>query len=263
MAVEKLPDGFSFQFGAGGPANESINELFLRTASTPTFPFLNVKIVPDDNQEDSVVEIKVNKQVYEFIRNTGQNDDVVFFLNNSNGSLTQWGSDMIIAMKTLSKMNIFVDFESWINDARKSLNFLITNEKVNAVFNQQDALKNSLELLEAIEILEEVNQNPIIFSSAREVLKEKRMDEGTLVYRLAMAIYHSNRGTDHSILAIMDDPSSAYLKLANSPMFNKWKNEFSEMMEVPLESRIKIMKVLIAFAVSSYVYNKLQGEKNE
>lgn len=263
MPVEKLPDGFSFQFGQGGPVNESINELFLKTASNPTFPFLNVKIIPDENQDDCVVEIKVNKQVYELIKNTGQNDDLVFFLNNTNGSLAQWGSDMIIAMKILSKMNIFVEFGSWIDDARKSLSLLIKNEKVDAVFNQQNALKNSQELLEAIGILDQVNESQIISSSAKEVLREKSMDAGTLVYRLAMAIYHSNRNADHSILTIMDDPSSAYLKLANSPLFDKWNNELSEMMEVPLESRIKIMKVLIAFTVSSYVYNKLQEGKNE
>jgi len=262
MAIEKPPNSFSLQMGAGMPINESTNELFLTAASTPTFPFLNVRVVPDDHQEDGVVEIKVNKRVYELIKNTGH-DDLVFFLNNANGSLTQWGSDMVIAMKTLSRMNVFVDFESWINDARKSLNLLLASEKVDAVSNQQDALKNSQELLEAIEILKEVDQNPIIFPSAREVLGEKRMDWGTMVYRLAMAIYHSNRGTDRSILAAMDDPGSAYLKLTSSHTFAVWKDRFSEMMEAPLESRIKIMKVLIAFAVSSCVYSKLQGEKNE
>ncbi len=262
MASEKLPSPFTLQFGAGMSVNESVNELFLRTSSTPTFPFLNIRLVPDDSKEDSVVEIKANKQVYEFIKNTGQSDDLVFFLD-ANGSLVQWSPDMIIAMKTLSKMAIFVDFESWINDARKSLNLLATNEKVDAKFNQQNALKNSHELLNAMGILEDVNQNPTIFPSAREVLREKNMDSGTLIYRLAMAIYHSGGGTGKSILALMDDPSSAYLKLATSPMINKWEDEFAEMMDAPLELRIKIMKVLMAFAVSSYVYNKLQGEKSE
>ncbi len=264
MVVEELPGMLSLQLGAGASASESANELFLKNTSTPTFPFLNVKMIPDDKQEDSVVEIKVNKQVYEFIKSTGQSDDLVFFLNNYNGCLTQWGYDMIVAMKVLSKMNVFVDFESWINDARKSLSLFLTNKKVDATFDQQDALKNSRELLSAIGILEEVDKNQTIVSAAREVLRERKMDGGTLIYRLAMAIYHSNReGRSESILAIMDDPGSAYLKLADSPTFKKWESEFSEMMDVHLESRIKIMKVLIAFTVSSYVYNKLQGDKNE
>ncbi len=264
MAVEKLPGMLSLQLGAAGvSASESANDLFLKNTSTPTFPFLNVKMIPDDSQEDSVVEIKVNRHVYEFIKSTGQSDDLVFFLNNSDGCLTQWSYDMIVAMKVLSKMSIFVDFESWINDARKSLSLFLTNEKVDAAFNQQSALKNSRELLSTIGVLEEVDKNQTIVSAAREVLRERKMDGGTLIYRLAMAIYHSNRGRNESILAVMDDPSSAYLKLAGSPAFKKWENEFSEMMDAPLESRIKIMKVLIAFTVSSYVYNKLQGDKNE
>lgn len=259
--MSKLPEGFSLSFGAGSATKESVGDVFLRTVTNPTFPFLHVKIIQDDNSQNNSLEIKVSKQIYEFLKATAQTHDVVFYLNNNTGQLLQWAYDMIIPMNVLARLGIFTNIDSWIKESRLSLDHLLKNEKVEASFESQNALKNSKELLKDLEILEQVEKTDLIFSAVTESLKEKVMDAGTLIYRLAMAIFHSNRGTDRSIISAIDDPSSTYLKLIKSAAYNKWKLEFSDMMNLPLESRIKVMKVLTAFTISSYAYYKtVKGE---
>ena len=252
----KVPEGFSLSFGAGSSPNESVSDLFLRTAISPTFPFLHVKLIPDDDSQNGVVEVKVSKQIYDFLKVTSQTDDVLFYLSNTTGQLIPWAYDLVTSMKILFKLEIFENIDTWINNARSSLNHLMKNEKIEPSFESKNALQNSKELLQSLEIFDQVEKTDLIFSAVNEALKEKTMDADTLIYRLAMAIFHSNRGTDRSIISAIDDPSSIYLKLIKSTSYNKWQSEFSDMINLPLESRIKVMKVLTVFTISSYAYYK-------
>ena len=256
MSLNPTPGGFSLQFGASSSPKESVNELFLRTASNPAFPFLLMKLIKDESVDDVSIEIKVNKKIYEFLKAGTQSSDILFYLS-TNGTIGQWGFDMTIAMKILSELEIFSKINDWTKAARNCLAKLIDNEKIETSFDNDNALKNSEELLNALEIFEQVQKTDLIFSAATEVLKEKVMDSATMIYRLAMAIYHSDRGADRSIIPAIDDPSSAYLKLIKSNVYNKWEAKFSEMMNLPLESKIKITKVIVAFTIASYVYHKI------
>lgn len=259
--AENLPEGFSLNIGSKIGPKESPNDTFLRTATSPTFPFLQFKIVLDKDIIEKSLEIKVSKEIYDFLKGTAQTDNVIFYLNNITGTFNQWNYDMVIPMNVLAKLEIFVDMDTWISESRESLVKLLKNEKVEASFESKNALQNSKELLKSLEILDEVEKSNLIFSTVDEIIKEKIMDAGTMIYRLAMAIYHSNRDTGKSIVSALDDPSSLYLKLPKSDVYNKWKSQFSEMMNLPLESRVKAMKVLTTFTISAYAYYKtVKGE---
>jgi len=253
---ENIPEGFSFKFGAGIGAKESASDKFLRTASSPTFPFLHCKVIPDDSVQEKQLEIKVSKEIYDFFKGAAQTDDVVFFLNNNTGTITQFSFDMVISIKLLAKLNIFVDINTWIIQSHESLTHLLKNEKVQPSFENKNALQNSKELLEAMEILDSVEKTSLIFSAVTETLKEKIMDAGTMIYRLAMAVFHSNIGVENPMLPEIIDPSSVYLKLIKSDVYSKWKSEFSEMMNLPLDLRVKTMRTFIPFTIASYAYFK-------
>ncbi len=255
MSAEQTPDGFSLQLGTGLHPKESTSELFLKTATNPTFPFLHMKIIEDETIGDVSIDIKVNKKIYEFLKTFAQSEDIVFYFTN-NGGLSQWTFDMIVTMKILSELEIMPKIDNWTKTARECLTKVMNNEKFDPVFNNENALASSKELLSSFEILDHVEKTELLFLTADEALKERVMDSGTLIYRLAMAIYHSDRGVGRSILTAMDEPSSVYLKLIKSSSYSKWESKFSEMMSLPLESRIKITKVLTAFTVASYVYHK-------
>ena len=132
----------------------------------------------------------------------------------------------------------------------------MNNKECQPEFKSDQAKEKSEELLKSVNLLDEVNKKEIIFSAAKEAYREKSMDSPTLVYRLAMAVYHSGRGADSSIVSAIDNPSDVYLVFLKSSLYQEHKEDFTEMMESPLDLRINVMKVLIAFAISTYVYNK-------
>lgn len=254
MQAKQTPDGFSLQFGTGPPPLESANELFLKTATSPTFPFMHVRITEDETAEDVTVNIRVNKKIHEFLKFIGSEDTAFYFANN--GGLIQWGFDMVAAMKILSNLGIVPAVDDWARTARESLAKSMGGEKIEPVFECENALANSKEILASLEILDRVDEAKLLFSTATEALRDRAMDSGTLIYRLAMAVYHHNGGAFVPTLAAVDDPSLAYLKLIKSSSYGKWESEFSDMMNLPLESRIQITKVLVAFVIASYVYHK-------
>ena len=251
--MKQTANNFSFQIGSA-PVRESISEIFLKTATSPTFPFLRMKIVEDET-EDVSVEIRANRDVCNFLTRGGHYNDAVLYCAND-GGLYHWRSDMVTAMGILSKIGIMYEMDDWISAARKSFANVLKTKKFEPIFNNEYALENSKKLLSSLEILDSVESTELLFLSAVEALKEKTMDAGTLIYKMAMAIYHAGTNADKSILTAMDDTSSAYFKLLKSPAYDKWKIQFSDMMNLPLDDKMAVMKVLIAFAVASYVYHK-------
>lgn len=260
MAVKQTSDDLPWQLGTTSP-QESASEEFLKTAASSTFPFLHVKITEDETIDDVTVDIKVNKKIYKFLK-FGRSNDMLFYLE-SNGGLVQWEADMIVAMKILSKLEIFPTVEEWTIASRKSLVKVIDGEKIEPIFESESTLANSRDILSSLEILDQIDQTKMLFSTASEMLRDKIMDSGTLIYRLAMAIYH-NRGVFTPTLTAIEDPGSTYLKLLRSSSYKKWKSEFSDIMKLSLRERIQTTKVLVAFVIASYVYYKtVKGDIDE
>lgn len=255
MSQGNLPEGFSLKFGSNPPA-ESRTDFFLKTATSPTFPFLHIKLKKNDSADDTNLEVSVNPKVYELIKTTILSDEI-FLYTGGGGQFGHWGFDMIIGMKIMTNLKLFESFGTWISQSRKCLSTLLDNKKFEPEFKLESAKKNSEELLKSLNILDEVNKQELIFMAAQEALKEKSMDSGTLIYRLAMAVYHSKRGSDSSLIHAIDEPSETYLILIKSKIFEKYKEHFSEMMELPLDLRVNIMKVVISFIIAVYAYYKV------
>ena len=258
MLKDNIHEGFSFNFGSN--PKESQTATFLKTATSPNFPFLHIKIKKDESKMDTNLEVAVNPKLYELIKSTSFTDEI--FIHTSNGGqFGHWEYDMIVAMNILKKLNSFESFDNWIKNSRECLAKLIVGDKYKAEFNLQSAKKNTEKLLHSINILDEVNSKDMIFQAAKETVNEKIMDLTTMIYRLAMAIYHSIRGGETSIIKAIDNPGDYYLLLTKSQFYNEHKEEFKEMDELPMELRINVIKVLIAFTVATYVYYR--GDLNE
>ena len=67
MSKDNLPEGFSFQFGPK-IQQESQTDIFLKTATSPTFPLLHIKIKKDDSMEDADLQALVSPKLYELVK---------------------------------------------------------------------------------------------------------------------------------------------------------------------------------------------------
>lgn len=249
------------KFGAGIKPKESVSDLFLKTATNPVFPFLHIKIKPDEEKEDGHIDLKVNPKVYELIKTTLQTDELLFYFQGS-GPIGQWTFDMTVAISTLGKIGIINNEETWILKSRESIVKLLKNEKITPSGKNKEVLEKTEELLKAFGILDKVNKTDILFAGAKEAISQREMDSDTIIYRLAMAMYHSNRDTDKTIITDLDDPSSLYLRLIKSQVCKKYESEFTQIMEHPIDSRLSIIKVFVTFVIGAYAYYKIM-EKEE
>ncbi|MCV0366305.1 MAG: hypothetical protein K5798_03440 [Nitrosopumilus sp.] len=255
MSQGNLPEGFSLKFGSN-PPTESRTDYFLKTATSPTFPFIHIKLKKNDSKNDADLEAAVSPKLYELIKSTLFTDELLLYTTGGS-QFGNWAFDMIIGMKILNNLKLFESFGTWILQSRECLSTLLENKKFEAEFNLESAKKNSEEFLKSLEIFDEVNKQELIFTAAQEALKEKSMDSSTLIYRLAMALYHSKRGSDSSLIGAIDDPSETYLSFIKTKLFEKHKGDFAEMMDLPLDLRVAIMKVLISFIIAVYAYYKV------
>lgn len=255
MSQSNLPEGFSLKFGANS-STESKTDYFLKTATTPTFPFLHIKLKKNDSIDDTSFEASVSPKLYELIRTSLFTDEILLY---TSGGLQfgHWGFDMIITMKVLNNLQLFESFGDWISQSRKCLSTLLDNKKFEPEFKLESAKKKSEELLKSLNILDDVDKQELIFMTAQEALKEKSMDASTLIYRLSMAIYHSKHGSTSSLIRAIDEPSDMYFTLIKSEIFKKNKEHFDEMMKLPLDLRMNVVKALISFIIAVYAYYRV------
>lgn len=258
MSIKTLPEGFSFKFGSEGK-KESVNDLFLKTATTPTFPFLRLKLKAESVSEDFSFDLHLDKKIYDFMKLSLQTDEILFF-SQPGGPLGQWSFDMILAINVAAKFKVISDVKDWIANSRKCMAKLLNEEKIEPEKTILDGKINAEKILTACDLKDAVDATPIVFEAAKEAIKEKIMDKDTIIYRLAMAIYHSNRGVDKLIIPQLDDPSSSYLKLVNSTFYKENISYFVDVLELPLDARLQTIKVLMTFMIGGYAYYKVIGD---
>lgn len=258
MSADKLPEGFSLKINA---PKQSLNDFIFSTVHNPVFPFVYLKLKPDSNQENNYFEVKIHPKIYEFIKATSLTDDLVFFLP-SVGQIGIWTYDMVVSMKILAELGIISDLKKWILSSRNSLTNLLSNEKVESKKSNNDALKIAEELLTFLNIINEVKENSLLSSVVKDAIQSREMDSDTIIYRLAMAIFHSNRFNDPSVIKALNDPSGLYLKLSQGEIYKKYEKALSLLMDLPVDGRIPAVKVLVTFIIASYLYySETTGDK--
>lgn len=255
LSVGQMPSGVSLQLGAGSLSHIPREQAFLMAATTPTFPLVRLKMIESEN-DDSTVEVRLNKKAYGMFKNLTRADNVMLYIPMI-GPLGPWGVDMTTSFQILAELGAFPSADDWVLESRKSMAKLVSQERVDAAFSRDNLLSASEGLLDAMGVLESIKRADLIQSTTHAALNERTMDAGTLIYRMGMAIYHSGPMTGRSVLEAMDDPGTAYLALIRSDMYRKSKRVFAVLDGFPPETKIHITRLIIAFAAASYTYCRI------
>ena len=261
MFQEKTAEGFSFRIGGSGMS--SPKDTFLTYAHNLVFPFMMCKLKPDENQEDGVFEVRVNPKLYDFLKASLVSDELAIFAP-LNGLWGVWTFDMIISIDALSSLGVLSGFKDWIAASRNSMKNLISNEKSQSIRKDPKAFKITEEILTSLNILNDVSSSSLLFATVKDVIDSGEMDPDTVIYRLAMSIYHTKfniaTGGVASIIPILDEPSELYLRLSQGELTKKYKEAFTPLMSLQPDGRVRTMKTFITFIVSAYAYYKTVGE---
>lgn len=109
------------------------------------------------------------------------------------------------------------------------------------------------------EIMKEEPEHLSILSSiTKNLMVNKERSRETIIYRIAMTLFHSGRYWENHILKILDEPVRVYLNLASNKSFQKNYDGIWELIEKRKNRMIKanFIKTLICFLIGGYLYYK-------
>jgi len=126
------------------------------------------------------------------------------------------------------------------------------------------------DLIETIDILGEIsddeNENLRLISSiTKNLIENKKRCKETIIYRIAMTLYHSDRYWESHIFKFLNDPINIYLKLSINTKFQKNYEKIWESIEDKKDRVLKgnYVKTLICFVFATYLYYKNEIFENE
>lgn len=116
------------------------------------------------------------------------------------------------------------------------------------------------------EISDEENENLRLISSiTKNLIEKKKRCKETIIYRIAMTLYHSDRYWESHIFKFLDDPINIYLKLSTNTKFQKNYENIWTSIERKKDRILKAnyIKTLICFIFATYLYYKNEIFDNE
>ena len=119
--------------------------------------------------------------------------------------------------------------------------------------------KKAEQLLSSIGVLEEVRENKVLDFIAKELISSQEKDKDTMIYRLAMMIFHSQRSGPPCIEQL-GNSMDIYIRLAQNPSSREIFKEFFKKTERKAPLAIELMtKTFVCFVAAAYVYYKATG----
>lgn len=130
--------------------------------------------------------------------------------------------------------------------------------------NYLNKIKDLLEVMELSEQITDENSEEykLLSSLVKELIDFKNRCKESIIYRIAMTLYHSARYWDSHIIDILDDPISVYFKLSSNEVFREKFPDLWKIINLKRNRalRANFMKTLICFLMATYLYYKNGGE---
>lgn len=116
-------------------------------------------------------------------------------------------------------------------------------------------VRTAEEILHSAGVLDQVKmKESLLISIAKSIIRDKSMDRDTIIYRLAMMLYHSALLAGAPLIGAVEDAGYIYLKLMEdreiAGLFEE-KLKKSKFADTP-----SFTKTFICFAIAAYIYYK-------
>lgn len=252
MSGEKSLEGINLRIN--NPIKPSLQTGFLTLAHALSYPIFSLKFLVSSESSDNIIEIKLPQQVYDTIKQIHLTDEIPVVLPGGGGPLAMWTYDMVIAVHILSELGIINDLARWILSAQQSIVKLLSNQKVVSRVKNETGFETAKEILQGLDLIHVVDQATLLFVTVKDVVREQQMDPDTIIYKTALAIYHSKAMSGTALIPQLEDEGQLYVTLIGSEIYKKHQDIFRPMMDLPVEARSKTLRIFLAFVISAYAY---------
>ena len=237
----------------------SPQETMIKIAHDPTFPLFVLNLDKGNLQTDPTLNLKVPPEIYERLTSLYGTDSLLFYLDIS-GKMEAWSPDMLATYRILEKYEIISSFKSWTKTSRKFIvNYLTDTPQELKIPDKiaKERLNKLEEILTYAKLKDSIDNKENLFSIARDVTKSNKKDPDSIVYRLAMMIYHSKRLSGEAAVLEIETPGTIYLRLMDNYDFQeKYKFAYDELSRILPQARSAAVKTLMSFFAAAYLYYK-------
>lgn len=234
-------------------ATTPITESLLNNAHTRTYPLVNVKFERSSESQNYEITLKVGSKLYDnLLEKFGQSAILYVCLDGQAGI---WTWDLNLTINMLQDLNLMSDNLAWISNAREAIAAELSGAETNSKKKDESALEIAKEFLSVGGLLEEVEETKSLFAIAKDVISKKTKDPDTIIYRLAMALFHAKTILGNPALEGLEDPSRAYLNyVTNESFLLKYKYIFDKLVNLENDARRVVLKIFFPFIVAAYLY---------
>jgi hypothetical protein len=202
--------------------------------------------------------VKVDSKLFEFLKVLFGGDVILQSLDLRGGRIESWTKDMLVTHRLMEKLGLMSNLQDWIKSGHQAAAGLLHEKR--PVISRERSLprfETATQVLNALGILNDVNHSDILSAVAEEAANSGDRDRDTLVYRLAMAIYHSKRLSGESALTAVEDPGTLYFSLVrNLRSLEQLGFILEEIQKQAPELRPEFVRVFSCFVVSAYLYER-------
>jgi hypothetical protein len=119
------------------------------------------------------------------------------------------------------------------------------------------------ETLRITGLLQEIHEKPFLFGIVKDVISAKNKDADTIIYRIAMALYHSQSLSGVPAFKSLEDPALLYLKISqNKDFMLKYDNIIQRFSTLGTEQRVLAFKTFMSFVLSAYLYYSVSSNNS-
>ena len=228
----------------------------IKSTQSPSWPFLNIKLKKTQVVKKTTVEVEVSPSIYNwFVKNFG-GDDIPCYFIFSPDPIKSWTPDMRMALEIMAEFDFMNKFEIWARVARESISDYM-RKKMNFKPRRKDnAIPICEELLQACKLLEPESRYDVLLPIARDAILSKTRDPDTLIYRLAMLVFHYAFIQSPPVKGL-EDWESAYLHFTQDKEINKKYPIIQNKLEAITQKNWQVaFKTILSFIIGSYLYYK-------
>ena len=187
-------------------------------------------------------------------------DQLLFYLALPTARVEAWSADMLLTFKLLNKLGVMSSVEEWVSIARKYVTNTITNKVIKPSFKfQKDEIEENIKRLRKFlsyaGIVKAIDEKKDLVTIAQDVIQTGTKDDDTIIYRLAMMIYHSARLAGQPAVKEIEDPGAIYLQLVqNENLQKEYPEIFDTLHNLPPPAKSPVTKTFICFIIATYIF---------
>ena len=233
-----------------------VSDDFVMNALMPTFPLVRMKVIEDADAGNSPVELRVAPGLKDLLAPIAPDGYVMLHVVPDH-SIGWWQQEMTRAFQVIASLGIFPHADAWIKESRDSMERIAERRDVKIDLKDDGELAASESVLEAVGLAGDVKNSHALFAVAATALRAKKMDLGTLIYRMAMSICHHADAAGKTVQTTLNNPCAAYTRMLNSEIGTKLES----MDGLDWNQKSMVTKLIVSFAIASYVYRAVKAGK--